>query len=429
VTSPSVPSFPSVSWRRGLLGALAASSILLLTACEATVLALVVDSKADAADANPGDGVCETSAGECTLRAAIQEANATDGRVEITLAPGAYPRTALGLGEDAAATGDLDITGNVVLHGQGAFVSASLHDRLFDVHPGGRLVVDRIGLNSGSATIGGAFYVRADGQLTILHAEVYNNRATQPTFCGPGVGCQGLSGGGAIYNAGELSVAHSTIRDNKLERLSLGFPFPPPPLGCDPSGFCEFFWGGGGVYNEGSANFVNVTFSRNQAPAPGGAIYDVSTDTLVAFSTFVDNVGGGYPSGLPFTGDGRALAGNMQVAASVLTGAAPQCSPTVGLVGSPPPPGPASAGYNVATDGTCGSSPTDLPAASDVGLGALADNGGPTETHLPSGTSPVVDAIPASEPLCLLLTIDQRGEARPSGAGCDIGAVERQPTD
>ncbi|MFO8098959.1 MAG: T9SS type A sorting domain-containing protein [Salinibacter sp.] len=37
----------------------------------------VVDSNGDADDANPGDGVCETSGGDCTLRAAIEEANQT----------------------------------------------------------------------------------------------------------------------------------------------------------------------------------------------------------------------------------------------------------------------------------------------------------------------------------------------------------------
>src|SRR3712207_7172909 len=34
-----------------------------------------VDSRADDADANPGNGTCATSRGECTLRAAIEEAN------------------------------------------------------------------------------------------------------------------------------------------------------------------------------------------------------------------------------------------------------------------------------------------------------------------------------------------------------------------
>jgi uncharacterized membrane protein len=51
----------------------------------------------------------------------------------------------------------------------------------------------------------------------------------------------------------------------------------------------------------------------------------------------------------------------------------------------------------------------------------LADNGGPTLSHLPHGFSPVIDAIPAIS--CTLAT-DQRGEARPANGGCDIGAVE-----
>src|SRR5581483_8003737 len=35
-----------------------------------------VNSLADAGDATPGDGVCNDGTGNCTLRAAIQEANA-----------------------------------------------------------------------------------------------------------------------------------------------------------------------------------------------------------------------------------------------------------------------------------------------------------------------------------------------------------------
>lgn len=35
------------------------------------------------ADANPGDGHCATSDGVCTLRAAIEEANATSGLQEV----------------------------------------------------------------------------------------------------------------------------------------------------------------------------------------------------------------------------------------------------------------------------------------------------------------------------------------------------------
>ncbi len=42
-----------------------------------TGLTFTVDTTADAGDDNVGDGICHTAADECTLRAAIQEANAT----------------------------------------------------------------------------------------------------------------------------------------------------------------------------------------------------------------------------------------------------------------------------------------------------------------------------------------------------------------
>src|SRR6185503_6308799 len=51
---------------------------------------LVVNSTADAVDANIGDGSCLTSGGVCTLRAAIQEANATPGadKINFNIPPG-----------------------------------------------------------------------------------------------------------------------------------------------------------------------------------------------------------------------------------------------------------------------------------------------------------------------------------------------------
>src|SRR5262245_31241366 len=68
-----------------------------------------VDSTADAPDAVI-DGVCGTSAEPpvCTLRAAIQEANATVDADVIVLPAGKYALKLTGAGEEAAATGDLD---------------------------------------------------------------------------------------------------------------------------------------------------------------------------------------------------------------------------------------------------------------------------------------------------------------------------------
>ena len=69
-------------------------------------------------------------------------------------------------------------------------------------------------------------------------------------------------------------------------------------------------------------------------------------------------------------------------------------------------------------------SATNCPAnsfTSDPQLGALASNGGPTQTRLPAVGSPTINA--GNAPRCSV--IDQRGVSRPHGSNCDIGAVER----
>ena len=64
-------------WRRpaiGLVSLLVALPALGLTAC-APEVTFTVTSSADAVDASPGDGTCATATGDCSLRAAVQEAN------------------------------------------------------------------------------------------------------------------------------------------------------------------------------------------------------------------------------------------------------------------------------------------------------------------------------------------------------------------
>jgi hypothetical protein len=83
-----------------------------------------------------------------------------------------------------------------------------------------------------------------------------------------------------------------------------------------------------------------------------------------------------------------------------------------------------SEGFNFSDDDTCEfTDPTDNVAdGNDPMLGALADNGGPTQTMLPQPGSPLIDAIqPVSE---CQVDVDQRGVSRPQIKGCDTGAVE-----
>ena len=62
-----------------LLLALAGLLVVLVTAGLARAATFTVDSTGDGADADPGNGTCATSGAVCTLRAAIEEANALAG--------------------------------------------------------------------------------------------------------------------------------------------------------------------------------------------------------------------------------------------------------------------------------------------------------------------------------------------------------------
>lgn len=114
---------------------------ILISASPALGATFTVDSTADAVDSNPGDGVCATAAGACTLRAAIQEANALESDDTVVLPTGTFALTLTGAGEDAAATGDLDVLctaascGTLAIAGAGAnatTIDGQDADRLFD---------------------------------------------------------------------------------------------------------------------------------------------------------------------------------------------------------------------------------------------------------------------------------------------------------
>src|SRR2546427_7295051 len=107
-----------------------------VTTLPAAAATFTVNDTADAVDAVPGDGFCATAGGTCTLRAAIQEANALPGPDTIMVPPGTYLLTIEGRDEDAPVTGDLDITDDVTITGAGAdrtILDGNGIDRIFDI--------------------------------------------------------------------------------------------------------------------------------------------------------------------------------------------------------------------------------------------------------------------------------------------------------
>ena len=125
-----------------LVAALALSG---LVACDplASPPTLTVTSDATGGDAAPGDGVCEVTAGagDCTLPAAVDEANAL-GRAAISVPAGAYEGMDLTVTGDVrlnrgapadVVLGDVDIT---VAEG-GALLAEGLRTRVADPPPEG----------------------------------------------------------------------------------------------------------------------------------------------------------------------------------------------------------------------------------------------------------------------------------------------------
>ena len=86
----------------------------------------IVNSVFDLPDPLPANGICEVSGDPsvCTFRAAIQSANATPGPDTITFAaslpsPAVFMLSRMG-NDDTALNGDLDITADLTLIGNGA---------------------------------------------------------------------------------------------------------------------------------------------------------------------------------------------------------------------------------------------------------------------------------------------------------------------
>jgi uncharacterized repeat protein (TIGR01451 family) len=163
--------------------------------------------------------------------------------------------------------------------------------------------------------------------------------------------------------------------------------------------------GGGGGFSGAIFNYAfgvltidNVTISANQADRGLG--------------TSGGGSGSGFGGGIYADISSTVLPRNTIVAQNTAYGGNHDIS---GIV--------ASQGYNLIGDTSGGSGfiSSDQQDVAPV-LGPLADNGGDTQTHALLPGSPVIDAGS-----CIgALPTDQRGVARPQGAGCDIGAYEAQ---
>src|SRR5918992_238933 len=100
--------------------ALIVALVLALSGAElagAAPTTFVVNDSRDLVDARVGQNGCQTAAGTCTLRAAIQEANATSDADTIQLLAGFFTITIRG---SSNTQGDFDVTRPLTIVGAGA---------------------------------------------------------------------------------------------------------------------------------------------------------------------------------------------------------------------------------------------------------------------------------------------------------------------
>ena len=360
----------------GVAALVAASTLVGAVAPAGALTAYTVTSTVDGA---PG-----------SLRAVLDQANADADDSVIELPAGAVLDLdlcpALAADDDANADGDLDSTDgahDLTIEGNGATIRQTCTgSRVFDATNAGSTVTFReVTITGGNVTSGlpngGGIRVVGPGSLSVVLSTVVGNSAAN------------VGGGIAATDIGvdtvQVFVADSTISGNSAGRSS-----------------------GGGLFTLGDNLIVNSTISGNSANESAALV----GDTQLIYTTIYGNIA---RTDAAFLGVQLDI-GTLTSFASVIAGgvgAGPECITSTTNSG----------GWNLIDDDSCDlTEATDLT-STDPLLGPLADNGGPTLTHLPQPGSPLVDHVPAGS--CNPTYVaDQRNVARPQGTGCDTGSVE-----
>jgi predicted outer membrane repeat protein len=250
------------------------------------------------------------------------------------------------------------------------------------VFDGPSVTIGNSTFNKNSAAHGGAIYVSTNATLNVNDSTFTEN--------------SGAHTGGAIDNAGTTTLTRVTLDHNSTD----------PEAGGE----------GGGLYNSATATLENVTLSSNSSTTGGGVNTAWGsgpiTLTNVTLSGNSAPTGGGIYNGGAFVNGKVALSLKNTLLKTGSNGG--NCFSFGGVGGD----------HSLSDDGTCGFAGSGgADNVTDLFLGPLADNGGPTLTHLPQPGSRAIDngtstGAPAT---------DQRGIKRPQFLATDVGAVEIVP--
>jgi CSLREA domain-containing protein len=403
-------------------------------------------------------GKCKPS--DCTLREAVIKANGHSGSDTILLHGGTTYELTRVIGVDNETDGDLDlgrsgVGGRATIkssNGRLATIDANAIDGVIDVlengatfdhlkikggvdatDEGGGIDVDTAGsstkivdsrINGNSALFGGGVDAGL-GPLSILRSKINGNHSTSGTSNG---------GGGISSDGGPTKIVQSTIAGNDSETDGGGI-YVDSPLTLKSSTVSgnTADSDGGGIYSEaaGASSLKNDTIANNRADTHGGGIDvvggKVSLNAVTIAYNLSDANGGGAGDGGGINEDGGV---GYAIKNSIIARNSSGTQPTA--------LGPnchdanantiVSGGHNLIGDNTdcdgfqTGALSSDRVNRSDsqVGIGSLKSNGGPTKTIALKSGSQAIDHAGSDAP-----SKDQRGVRRNDSGGPDIGAYER----
>ena len=267
-----------------------------------------------------------------------------------------------------------------------------LQDTLVELHPrSGLLVIESAEVTLENAVVAdnGSLYIDTSipggidnrGRLTIRNSHIDRNR----------------NGGILVYPGASLVLENTTIDGNRDEYPGL-WNEGEATITASTISHNEYY----GIDNRGTMQMLNSTISGNMH----SGIVGVSGALRLAHVTIAANGDRGL---IAFEGGaGVASLSNMLIADNAVEDC--EISSRVGVLPIPV------AGRNLDSDGTCLFSDIII---TELDLEPLADNGGPTLTHALREDSPAIDAGLGTCP-----STDQRGNTRPVGGACDVGAYE-----
>ena len=414
------------------------------------------------------DGTCDTSS--CSLREAIIAANAYGDGAVVSVPAGTYTLSIAGTGEDASATGDLDITANIHIVGAGrdqTIIDANGIDRVFDIFS--RSKIEYLTVQNGqpeNGANGGGLLINlssnADDEIIILNGlKVFNNTALSGT--GGGLAALGTDGGdifegfttyisysvfadNSAVNGGGIAVEHnahlllseSAVDGNNASNNGGGIYYfsnhgPITSLSTIANNTAQR---GGGLYLDDTAHgyIWTSTISGNSATEDGGGLYfDPTSDLGISYSTISDNVADsdfsntGHGGGIYMAGSHEnsvasmtnIIAGNIDqsnIAPDCYTGNSVLTSLNRNLIGD-------TTGCLVTTHEYGQSNQYDYLNVDPL-LSSLAYNGGYNESQALQINSPAIDNAPLQACHPDFGYNDQRGIPRNLDMKCDIGAFE-----